>query len=91
MIVVKTFEISEEETLKIKKLYHRLVTLRNLVKTSVTSGDEEFEPLMEKLTEVQVAYDAWFQDKERDLKVLTSERNRWDMNFETRKLSLMEI
>ncbi len=90
MKIVKTFEISEEESKKIKNLFHRLVSLRNLVKTSVTAEEEEFEPLMQKLTEAQVRYDTWFESMANHFGVVTTEKNRWEMNFDTRKLTLVE-
>ncbi len=89
-IVVKEFDLSSEEVKDIQNRYYRLVALRELTK-SVAEDDQKFESVLDRLTNAQTAYNNWFAEMAKQLKIQTTDKNGWEVNFDSSKLFLMEI
>lgn len=87
-MIIKEMELTDQENLEIQDLNLELVTLKDLVKSSV--GEPAYEKLFIKLKNAQLNYDSWFNKLQTKHSIETTTENRWNVDFNKKVLQLLK-
>jgi CXXX repeat modification system protein len=84
------FNLTDAQVDEIRSLFARLTATKNLIK-EFTSNDpaEALERVMKDLGETQYKYDKWFADRQTEFAILTTPNNKWNVDFDRKKLQLI--
>lgn len=87
---MQEFDLTDEHVAEMKKYNSRLVALKNLIKEFGSDDSQEaFTKTVDELAKTQELYDGWFAARQEEFKVTTRPEQRWNVDFDNKKLQLI--
>jgi len=84
------YNLTDAQVQEIQLLNAKLVSIKNMAREAIGEGNAFlFDKLIIEVSKTQIDYDKWFEDRQREIGVVTRPDQRWNVDFKEKKLQLL--
>jgi len=90
-MIIKTISLLDNEISEIQLINAKIISLKSLIKEfAAEDNDFVLSKLINELGKTQILYDTWFTEIQAKNQIKTKPSNRWNVDFATKQLQLLE-